>query len=269
MIGGRGFIGRNLTRRLNALGWSCHVVGRDDPWPTVGELSGTVFYCAGLTADFLRDPFETVEAHVSSLARALKAPGVDHLIYLSSTRLYDDLPCDSVATEQTTLPISPHVPRHLFDITKLAGESLCHIAGSGRACVVRLSSVYGEIGNKDGFLGQLLEKIAVVPSGSDVVIESSSNASRDYIHIDDVLDALLTIAVRRCCGTFNVASGVNMYNYELATMLFAKTGRRLVFTGEQVSRGHARIDVSRLQSLLGITPRTVSLALSDWFRTLF
>ena len=268
VIGGRGFVGGALLRRLAADGWVCQIVGRSDSWPTAGEPAGTVFYCAGLTADFLQRPFDTVEAHVSSLARALQAPGLNRLIYVSSTRLYDDLPGSDVASEQIALPVRPEYPRHLYDLTKLAGESLCHVAGAGRACVARLSSVYRETGNDDGFLGPLLQRVANVPRGSEIVVESSPHLSRDYIHIDDVVEALLAMGEPEASGTFNVASGSNLRNHDLAAMLMSETGRRLVFTGQQAGRDYARVDVTRLRRELDIDPRPVSGALSNWFATL-
>jgi UDP-glucose 4-epimerase len=73
VIGGRGFIGQVLVQHLHTLGWSVWVPERDHGWPDSERELGHIFYCAGLTADYLQHPERTVEAHVSLLARVLQS----------------------------------------------------------------------------------------------------------------------------------------------------------------------------------------------------
>ena len=124
-------------------------------------------YCAGLTADYLARPFDTVQAHVSHLAQVLQhglAQGMlQSLVYLSSTRLYDglgDLGEESEAGEDAVLPMDPANPRHLYDFSKGLGESLCHVAGQGRGCVVGAGSIVrGELLPYTVYAGQPLQAV--------------------------------------------------------------------------------------------------------------
>ena len=67
VIGASGFLGSRLVTALTASGHEVYAPTRDDPALFTRPLV-RVFYCAGLTGDFIARPFDTVEAHVSLLA---------------------------------------------------------------------------------------------------------------------------------------------------------------------------------------------------------
>lgn len=266
LVGGHGFIGSALAQHLTAAGWDCRLTGRDAKWPATDRPLGHVFYCAGLTGDYLRRAADTVEAHVSLLVRVLQSRHYDSLVYLSSTRLYDGLPSGARAVETALLPVAPQVPRHLFDLTKLTGESLCHALGQGRARVARLASVYQGPADASGFLPALLRQVAHAPRGSTVPIESSPQAARDYVHMPDVLRALTDIAQRGTQTVYNVASGENVRNDELAALVKALAGRTLAFKSAQESLAPAVIDIRRLEEEFGWRPRRLEAIVGPWLR---
>lgn len=266
LIGGHGFVGAALVRYLSAAGWDCRVPGRETAWPLRDEALGHVFYCAGLTGDYLQRAADTVEAHVSLLVRVLQSSRWDSLVYLSSTRLYDGLEAGVLAQETTLLPVAPQVPRHLFDLTKLTGESLCHVMGQGRARVARLASVYDSPQDASGFLPALLRQVAQAPRGARVEVASSPQAARDYIHLPDVLRALVDIAVRGTQTVYNVATGENVRNDELAQWVGRLAGRELIFRSQQPVAAPAVVDISRLQQEFGWRPARVDTVVGPWLR---
>lgn len=266
IIGGHGFVGSALARHLSVAGWDCRLPGRDTAWPLKDQPLGHVFYCAGLTGDYLQRAADTVEAHVSLLVRVLQSSSWDSLVYLSSTRLYDGLSAGVRAEESTLLPVAPQVPRHLFDLTKLTGESLCHVLGQGRARVARLASVYDSPDDAQGFLPALLRQVAQAPRGATVTIDSSPQAARDYIHLPDVLRALVDIAQRGTQSVYNVATGENVRNDELAQLVGRLAGRTLAFRSDQVPAAPAVVDISRLQHEFGWRPARVETVIGPWLR---
>lgn len=268
IVGGRGFIGSALVRQLRSEGWTCNIIARGEALPIEAGHLGTVFYCAGLTADYLLRPFDTVEAHVCMLAKVLQTTAFDRLVYMSSTRLYDGLDSQQQGREASSFLVDPAFPRHLYDLTKLTGEALCHAVAPERAAVVRLSSVYSEHGNTDGFMGPLLSKVASMPRGSSVVVDSSPYFSRDYIHIDDVVQIVCAVARRGRLNCYNVASGINLRNEELASILLRRTGRRLEFMKDSQVPPLPTIDVQSVRNDLGLAPRSLDTALHDWFAQL-
>jgi nucleoside-diphosphate-sugar epimerase len=194
VVGAAGFIGRRLVAHLRGLGWDCRAPARDDA-TFVGDGLGTVFYCAGLTADYAGRPHDTVRSHVGLLNEILARSRFDALVYLSSTRLYDGLPDTGwLVDEDTPLALDPARPRHFYDLSKALGESLCRQAGGARARIARLSCVHAGAGTDDGFLGSLLDRLGQSTPGTTVTVDSTPHAVRDYVHVDDVLAALVSIS---------------------------------------------------------------------------
>jgi len=251
VIGAAGFIGRHLSRHLRNAGYEVRGVMREPP-EALDDTPGHVFYCAGLTADYAQRPHDTVDAHVSLLNRVLQRGRFASLVYLSSTRLYDGALVDSV-TEGTALALDPRQPRHLFDLSKALGEALCHAAGGGRARVARLSCVYRDAGDADGFLPQLLRAVpgALAQAGCchppRLHVDTTPHAARDYVHLDDVLQALLLIATRGTQPVYNVASGRNLSNRELFARLRELSGCEVVAGQRHIVRPAPRIDISRMR----------------------
>lgn len=251
VIGGKGFIGRHLAARLLAEGWDCRIPGRQESYEGQEDM-GHVFYCAGLTADYIRRSFDTVEAHVSLLNRILRTGRFESLVYLSSTRLYDSQP-GAVATEESSLSLDPANPRHLYDLSKALGEALCFATAQGRARVARLSCVYNDHTDEEGFLPGLLRKI-IAERPTLLEIDSSPAFARDYIHLDDVLDALVMIAVRGRGFLYNVASGENIRNEALFAALAAASGCQIVPLRHDAPPPPATISIQKIQDEFGWLP---------------
>ncbi len=264
IIGGRGFVGSALARHLQSQGWTCHLPEKGAAWPVRDRPLGHVFYCAGLTGDYLARAADTVEAHVSLLARVLQSDRWDSLVYLSSTRLYDGLPAGTQAIETSLLPVAPQVPRHLFDLTKLAGESLCHALGQGRARVARLASVFDSPQDPNGFLPALMRQVAQAGRGDVLPVQSSAQSERDYVHLPDVLRALVDIALHGTQTVYNVASGENVRNAQLAEWVEQRAGRRLQFRARSPGAGSAVVDITRLRQDFGWQPSRLEAVIGPW-----
>lgn len=263
VVGSAGFVGSRLWVALRARGAQVWAPARHEPLPWDRPL-GHVFYCAGLTADYLARPFDTVQAHVGLLAQVLRQsmeqPGhLDSLVYLSSTRLYDELPA-GLARENATLPMDPSNPRHLYDLSKGLGESLCHVMGQGRARVARLACVYEGPQDVDGFLPQLLRQVLAARSAGELQIgvQSSPHFTRDYVHLDDVVDALVCIALHGRQQVYNVASGENVSNARLFAYLESRWGCRVqpLLNSMPVAQPPV-VDIGRLRSELQWGPQSL------------
>lgn len=243
IIGGKGFIGRHLATRLVAAGWNCYVPERQEI--SIGQEDlGHVFYCAGLTADYLLRPFDTVEAHVSLLSRILQGDRFESLVYLSSTRLYDSQP-GLAGEEEMPLLLTPANPRHLYDLSKALGESLCLATGKGRARIARLSCVYKDHTDAEGFLPLLLRRI-ITENCSSLEVDSSPSFARDYIAVDDVIEALMLIVTQGRQSIYNVASGENTSNKSLFSILTEISGCRIIPLQHTVAAAPPRISIKRM-----------------------
>lgn len=257
VLGADGLIGRAMCRHLRGGGAVVNPFGRRDTDYSTRPL-GHAIYCIGLTSDYQSRPFDTVEAHVTVFSRLLKEAEFDSLTYLSSTRLYDS--GNGTGSEEESLSLSPHNPRHLYDFTKGLGEALCLTAGRANVRAARLSCVYGDDLAGDSFLPALLRNAL---RARELTIDSHPHVARDYIHIDDVCRALTAIAVSGRQRIYNVASGRNTTNADLFALIYRLTGCVITptVTADTCCPRSPKIDVSALAEDFGIRPRSLETTL--------
>ena len=250
IIGATGFVGRRLQATLAAEGWDVFAPAKGDT-SLFGREMGVVFYCAGLTADYDRRPFDTVEAHVTLVSELARAGRFEQLIYLSSTRLYDGQGAP-VADEAAPLTLDPADPRRTYDLSKALGENIALTRSGGRGAVARLANVFDWELEAPGFLSQWLVEAART---RDLVLDSSPYVARDYIHLDEAVAALIAMAERQARGVVNVASGELTANGEIAN-IFIRAGWRVAFKSDAAPPPPPRADIARLRAL-GVAPTPV------------
>ena len=257
VIGASGFIGARLAAALRARGDEVYAPERGDP-ELLSRALGRVFYCAGLTGDFMVRPFDTVDAHVGLLTDLLRSARFENLIYLSSTRLYDSLGARG-GREDDILEFDVAAPRNVYDLSKALGENLCLARSGGRAAVARLSNLFDWAEDASGFLSDLLKRARCERF---IRLDSSPLTERDYIHVDDVIEALLAIDAANVRGTVNVAGGKSISNAEIGHV-FADAGWTIKFAGNRAAPEGPVCDVTRL-TRLGVRPKAARTVLRDF-----
>ena len=248
ILGASGFIGSQLARKLAADGTEYRAIGRNEAIPD--ENLGDVIYCIGVTADFRTRPLDTVEAHVCALVELLRHHQFESLLYVSSTRVYAD---DDSSNEDKPLHVTPRNAPDLFNISKAMGESI--VLNCGRnARVARVSNVYGPDFHSDNFLPSIVRDAV---SGEKLVLHTAAESAKDYISVDDVVNALIQIATRGREQIYNVASGVNVSHRELAEKLRALTGCEIEYVANAPVARFPRIDIERMRSEFAFAPSSV------------
>ena len=249
VIGASGFVGARLARTLAAAGWNVWSPAKGDPELLARDL-GVAFYCAGLTADYDRRPFDTVEAHASLVSEVIRAGRFQRIVYCSSTRLYDGQP-RAEAHEAEPLVFDPADPRRVYDLSTALGENLVLARTGGRGAVARLSNVFDWSEGAPGFLSEWLIRARQT---RDLTLESSPRIARDYIHLDDTVAALMAVADGPA-EVYNVASGKHATNAEIARV-FESAGWSVAFTGAADPPPPPNASVGRLADL-GVRARPV------------
>lgn len=253
ILGASGTIGRRLVTWLRTAGEDVFAPGRGDAAIWHEDL-GHVVYCIGVTADFRTRPLETVEAHVGLLQRLLAEARFEHLVFLSSTRVYggaasDDLP----AHENMVLGVSPHSGSDLYNLSKLMGESLCLHGSRGRACVARLSNVVGgEDETSENFIPSLLREAGT----GHIHLRSALDSAKDYIHIEDVVPLLARMARGPATGIYNIASGIRTSHAEWVDAIAAITGATVTVEAGAPKILFPPIDITRIRTEFGANPRS-------------
>lgn len=259
VIGATGFIGGHLAAHLRRLGHACDGFGREFA-PAPDRDYGHVIYAAGLTADFRWKPLETMEAHVCSLKRLLECGRFASLLYLSSTRVYQR---NGVTDEAAALTVSPANPSDLYNLSKLAGESLCLTGTPATVRVARLANVIDPQFAPETFLGAV---VAEALARGSVLFQTSPDSAKDFIALDDVLELLLKIALSGKGRIYNVASGLNISNARLAAILETELRCAAEFAPAAPAIAFTPIKTARVREEFAFSPRDPEAVLRQALR---
>jgi UDP-glucose 4-epimerase len=148
-------------------------------------------------------------------------------------------------------------PASYYGVHKLAAEGHVQLAGVPFANV-RPSNVYGP-NQRAGLDGAV---VASFLEGAErtggLVIHGDGLQTRDFLHVRDLVDALVRLAAADSpSGTFNAASGRRVSIVELATQVERVIGRPLAMTHAPARIGdvrHSSLSAARLRRL-GWRPR--------------
>jgi nucleoside-diphosphate-sugar epimerase len=257
VLGANGFIGSRVMQRLAADGIP-HQARGHDILDHLDENLGHLLYCIGLTADFRKRPFDTVDAHVHVLSQILRKGRFESLTYISSTRVYQG---NADTRETVPLILDVHDPGDLFNASKLLGESLCLWSGKKEIKIVRLANVVGPRPDTNVFLDQVLQEAF---TKGEVVFHTAPESSKDYIHLDDVADALLRIAAEGRHDIYNLAAGANVTNRTISDLLAEKFGVQVYYAPKAPVWAFTPIDISRLRDEFGFQPKPFGEYILDY-----
>lgn len=194
-----------------------------------------------------------------ALMEAMRDTGVRRVVFASSGALYGEQAHQPVHERQTPNPNSP------YGVSKLAAEYYASTLGA----LYDIETVSLRIFNAFG-PGQELPPSypPVVPqllrqaqSGGSLVIFGDGTQTRDFVFVDDVLDALMTAAVATDVNraVINIGSGRELSINELAAQVALVSGKKVnVLHNPGQSGGVSRLvaDVGMARQLLGWRPRT-------------
>ncbi|TAJ22640.1 MAG: NAD(P)-dependent oxidoreductase [Nitrospirae bacterium] len=238
LTGATGFIGSRLARRLLVAGHRVTALIRPagDRWrirdiePSLSVLEGDL--CTPLT---LRGLLVSIRPDLLihlAWGGQLGAPAIDNLTALGSSlellRLMPDIGCPRVMIAGTCFEYdqsegeldeeSPARPHDLYGACKHAlFLAASHFAELAKIDLIwpRLFYVYGPGEDPRRLvpsvvLALLRDRPAPTTQGEQV---------RDYLHVDDVADALVAIVGKGCSGAINVASGSTVTVAQVATLI--------------------------------------------------
>ncbi len=231
LLGGGGFIGSALARRLQQEQIPVHIVGRDNGGQLARLLPrcGTVLHLASSTTPGSSATQPSLEldnlALTLRLLELLQAQPQTHLIFFSSGgTVYgnpDQLP---VAEDHPIAPLSPH------GAGKAAQESFCQaLRARGHAVtIVRPSNAYGPGQTMRHGFGLIRNMLEHACQQTPLEIWGDGGNVRDFIYIDDIVEASMRlIGLSGDSGTYNLGSGVGYSINQVKVIVEAACGKVL------------------------------------------
>ncbi len=200
------------------------------------------------------------EVNVIGLENVLETcveKGVGKIVFTSSAAVYGD--AEGVLNEDAaTRPFS------VYGWTKLLGEAMLRSFGEKHgveAVALRVFNVYGKK-STSGVLGVVDQFIADAAEGKPLHIHGDGGQVRDFIHVDDVANAIL-LTLEKTLKNFeaiNIGTGQPTSIKYLAEKVLTAFGRAVsAIVYEPARVGDIRYsvaDISKARQLLGFSPTT-------------
>lgn len=233
VTGGAGFIGSHLVDRLVSLGVETAVVddfssgSREFVNPKaklyVGSITdesfiakvfedfkpGVVFHLAAQidVIKSIHDPKTDAMVNILgtlNLLNAMADYGASRIIFTSSAAVYGE-PHEIPVNERH--PLNPKSP---YGAAKASAEIYLGVLSELRNfdyVVCRLSNVFGPrqgVKKPSGIVSIIIRRFL---ENQEVELYDPENTVRDFIYVEDVVDALIKTMDKNCSGIFNISSG--------------------------------------------------------------
>ncbi len=285
VTGGAGFVGSHLVDRLLDDGWEVSVVD-NLRWGKRSNVDGrATFHQVDITSGgdltaILERERPQVVFHLAaqiSIVRSMEAPiedtqinvvgtvnvldacvraGVEHFMFMSTGgALYgqpEQVPCDE---DYMAAPLS------VYGASKLAAERYVRLiaATAGvRYTILRPGNIYGPRQSGGSVISTFLRQML---AGELVTVFGDGMQERDYVYVDDVVEAMMLAVTRQESGephTFNLGTGVGTSVREVYEAIAQATGSGAPPEYAPAREGEVQrisLDASRAERHLGWRPR--------------
>lgn len=187
-------------------------------------------------------------------------------LFTSSCAVYGEPEKIPVSEEHPTRPLSP------YGVSKLAAEHYCmvyHKVYGLETIVLRLFNVYGprqERSPYGGVIGRFVERLKrKLPP----IIFGDGAQTRDFIHVNDSVEALMLAAKAKGCAgmIFNIGSGTEVSIREVAERLIKIFGLKVRPIYARQRAGDVRrmcADIRKAKEMLGFEAK---ISLDEGLRT--
>lgn len=247
LLGHTGFIGSRLAEKFREGRPGLALEGRSFPafdlaasgasseLETLFDERAVVVFLSGIKRQFGddQDAFNKNVQMAANVCRALKTKPVARLLFFSSAAVYGEDIHNTAITEET-----PIRPTSFYGMAKYVSERLLWKTmmdtGRGSLVILRPPTVYGpgdpgKTYGPSGFVQAALR-------GDPITLWGDGEELRDFIYLDDLVEAVFQLAFLDFAGLVNLASGRSVTFRQMLDILSAQLGRPLQITSRPRSK---------------------------------
>jgi UDP-glucose 4-epimerase len=193
-----------------------------------------------------------------SVMEAMRDAGVRRVVLASSGAVYGEQAHQPVREDQTPNPQSPYA------VSKLAAEHYVRTIGAlwgMETVILRIFNAYGPGQNLPVSHPPVVPRfLQQTMRGGSLVIFGGGAQTRDFVYVDDVVDAMVAAATASDVDrrTVNIGSGTRTSVNDLATVVAEVVGQEAELLHSPAESGgvsHLCADISLARRLLGYEPR--------------
>ncbi len=215
----------------------------------------TVYHLAGLVSVPLSEKYPIKSLAINTgatyiLLRASQKNNVKNFVYFSTAAVYGDSKGLVINENSEKKPIN------LYGYEKLWSENCCSRFSKLNISIVRPFNVYGPRQDPaNPYSGVISKFISNAVHGRDLVVFGDGKQTRDFIYVDDVVDAAILVSGRP--GVYNVGTGKSVTIKGLADIVLELTKSKSKITYAEKRQGdilYSEADISKVRGL-GFEPK--------------
>jgi len=251
---------RNLNRaarfyKLDIQSWRLERVFRNERPNIVMHLAAQMD-----VRKSVEDPVFDAQVNVLGMLNVLQQAvrhGVRKVVFSSSGgAIYGEQEIYPAPESHVTRPLSP------YGISKLCGEQYLsyYQRVSGLQIVsLRYANVYGPRQDPDGEAGVVAIFIQKLLNNEQAIVNGNGRQTRDFIYVEDVVEANLAVMGQETQGTYNVGTGEETSINDLFRILITHTNstcKEVHGPAKNGEQARSVIDSGKLRQELSWEPKT-------------
>lgn len=288
IIGGTGFIGSHIYKKLQQKGDNVYIVTRQkiqskeknihfvqgdlqdgSSFKRLASRLPQSFYLIDVAA-LIPTPGknvtaeEYIDANVHSHVQFFEffTERIQKVIYISTVDVYGRMKGNSFQEKNVCEPLTPYgLSKLLLEEYYLFAQRILNIP----VTIFRLSQVYGPGAHPFNALPKFLD-LAV--QGETITVFGKGEEKRTYVHVHDVVQAVLLAVQKKKTGIYNVAGTETCSLRQLLNMVQKQSPQpvKIIFAKRQKLLQHQKMSIAKIQRELGFRPLiSLEQGIHDYF----
>jgi len=216
----------------------------------------------------VKNPKLTFDVNVNGTHNVLescKKNKISKIIAASTAAVYQNVSEKTILNESSvTEPSSPYGSSKLEMENMINDFTQTH---NVNAIILRLFNVYG-IGQSPEYAGVITKFLSDIKSNNSLTIFGDGSQTRDFVHVNDVVSAIILSIDSSNFGLYNVATGKSVTILDLAHLLIEQSKKKLDVVFEEQQKGDIKFShasISKINQNLAFFPE---YAIADGLKTL-